>query len=556
MAKNNIITSVLMIPGVSEGSDRKGNRIFLDNKKRGIIIYGELNDDAWVVTDEYATFSLYYEIDEECQSFLDILGISLEDFVKNLKTYVIFKFGDLAFGTLRDFLYQLKHFIKTYDFKMRFFRDDYEYYKANLIGEFFSLLKTGDESLLERVLGVLEDLEEDMRKRSGSSQRMLASFESYFKFHDILKRFWNETTDMHERLFFFPVYLWWNLSGVIPMRPREFVLTPRDCLKKSGDVWKLTIMKDKLKGAHKTVAYKIEDDYQRVTYRIPDEMANLINWYIEETKEYPVNELNTLFIADTHYEHWGCCTSYTSRYFTYVNMCTCLRYFFEQIVNERYNYQIVYDKKDRYLAQDEIHYIYLGDTRHLAMINMVMEGAPPMIAEILAGQNGTDIGAHYYSNVTEFVECKARRQYMKMINGTQNYSISKRNTQPLTGGEYFVLGSGKLCCNEQVKNHDFSYCKTVVNENGLIGGCENCIYYRETGKSFKDPKEKIGNSLYEQLTTLGSIVKAYRLHDKYKEDLEQAILKLQNTAYSYQQYKMEQMHMQEIQNKQKGKRGE
>ena len=129
------------------------------------------------------------------------------------------------------------------------------------------------------------------------------------------------------------------------MRPREFVLTPRDCLKKSGDVWKLTIMKDKLKGAHKTVAYKIEDDYQRVTYRIPDEMANLINWYIEETKEYPVNELNTLFIADTHYEHWGCCTPYTSRYFTYVNMCTCLRYFFEQIVNERYNYQIVYDKK-------------------------------------------------------------------------------------------------------------------------------------------------------------------------------------------------------------------
>ena len=65
MAKNNIITSVLMIPELSERSYRKANRIFLDNKKKGIIIYGYFNDDAWVVTDEYATFSLNFEIDEE-----------------------------------------------------------------------------------------------------------------------------------------------------------------------------------------------------------------------------------------------------------------------------------------------------------------------------------------------------------------------------------------------------------------------------------------------------------------------------------------------------------
>ena len=175
------------------------------------------------------------------------------------------------------------------------------------------------------------------------------------------------------------------------MRPREFVLTPRNCLKKSGDSWTLTIVKDKLKGSNRKVSYKISTDYERVTYSVPDKFANLISWYLEATKKYSDNELYTLFIADTHYRKWDRCIPYNSRYFTYHNLCTCLRYFFEQIVSERYGYHIVYDKSLHNLTSNDIEYIYLGDTRHLAMINIVMEGAPPMIASILAGHDNTNM---------------------------------------------------------------------------------------------------------------------------------------------------------------------
>ena len=387
----------------------------------------------------------------------------------------------------------------------------------------------------------MEDVQDDFRKRAPTHQRTLASFESYFKFNDILSRFWEESTDEDEKLFYFPVYLWWNLSGVLPMRPREFVLTPRNCLKKSGDSWTLTIVKDKLKGSNRKVSYKISTDYERVTYSVPDKFADLINWYLEATKKYSDNELYTLFIADTHYRKWDRCIPYNSRYFTYHNLCTCLRYFFEQIVSERYGYHIVYDKSLHNMTSNDIEYIYLGDTRHLAMINIVMEGAPPMIASILAGHDNTNMTAFYFSNVAEYVECKARRQYVRMIQGKQTYSISKRYNQPLLAKNYIPLGDNRFCCNPQVAEHDFSYCLNVADDNGYIGGCEKCIYYRNSGTSFKKTEENIRNDLQIQLATLKDIVHEYRMHEKNKEDIEQAVLKLQNAEYSYRRFKMEQM---------------
>ena len=40
---------------------------------------------------------------------------------------------------------------------------------------------------------------------------------------------------------------------------------------------------------------------------------------------------------------------------------------------------------------------------------------------------------------------------------------------------------------------------------------------------------------------LKDIVHEYRMHEKNKEDIEQAVLKLQNAEYSYRRFKMDQM---------------
>lgn len=64
-----------------------------------------------------------------------------------------------------------------------------------------------------------------------------------------------------------------------------------------------------------------------------------------------------------------------------------------------------------------------------------------MIASILAGHDNTNMTAFYFSNVAEYVECKARRQYVRMIQGKQTYSISKRYNQPLLAKTIYLLAT-------------------------------------------------------------------------------------------------------------------
>lgn len=72
-----------------------------------------------------------------------------------------------------------------------------------------------------------------------------------------------------------------------------------------------------------------------------------------------------------------------------------------------------------------IQYMNLGDTRHLALINLIAEGATPMIAMELAGHDNPVMSAHYFSNITNWIECKTYHQYKRLIKGKQEYTISQ-----------------------------------------------------------------------------------------------------------------------------------
>ena len=59
----------------------------------------------------------------------------------------------------------------------------------------------------------LQSVDDATRMYSNGGQRKLASFDTYFRFGDIVDRFWKETEDESEKLFYFPIYLWWKVSG-------------------------------------------------------------------------------------------------------------------------------------------------------------------------------------------------------------------------------------------------------------------------------------------------------------------------------------------------------
>ena len=76
------------------------------------------------------------------------------------------------------------------------------------------------------MIDVLEFYITEDFKRGVKKQRSLAQFDSYFLFNDILSDFWKRDISNDTRLFYYPIYLWWRITAIIPLRPKEFILTP------------------------------------------------------------------------------------------------------------------------------------------------------------------------------------------------------------------------------------------------------------------------------------------------------------------------------------------
>ena len=83
-------------------------------------------------------------------------------------------------------------------------------------------------------------------------------------------------------MFYYPLYLWWQLTAVVPLRQREFLLTQRNCLTEKDGKYYLTLRRNNLKGKDKGVSHKISEDYYLTTYEVPFNLASEILKYLEK----------------------------------------------------------------------------------------------------------------------------------------------------------------------------------------------------------------------------------------------------------------------------------
>lgn len=509
-------------------------QIFKAYHDANIILTEKFDSKKWFLTDEYENCSFNFDISaDDFVDYKDNLGIELNDFTFKLKAYILTQLGEINLNTLRQFIYDLKKVIRlSYD-DLSYDLEDVNIPSLPRVLSFFEALKTNERE--EEYRYICESIRNNIIISQNDSKRLLASFNSYFLFADLIKRFWSESTDEEEKLFFFPVWFWWRLSTVLPTRPREIVLTPRNCLSKNGDQWILTVRKDNKKGSNKKKTYKIDTDYSLFSFAITNDFADDINWYLEKTKQYDNNQLNTLFITDTHYKRWERCRPYTSRYFTYINLNTCLRYFFEFIIHEHYGYELVEDISRKNLNSNQIHKFCLGDTRHLSLIGVIFSGAPASVAKVLAGHDSVDIGSHYYTNISSFVETQTYRNYKKLTT-KERFSLSEYR-EPV--GKSFVKVSGGNCYSNKYMNENFEDCLNSIGSNGEIGNCADCPYFRTDGRLFTNSKEEYQTMLLASYKALKMTTQAVRKAKGYEEDITKKIYEINTLANEYSRYLME-----------------
>lgn len=421
--------AILAIPELDEITIKEAKRIFFAYREKDIISQSRFDDDIWDLNNETSGYHFNFEIDSSrFKKFGEELHLTEDEFKDYLKTYIICRMGDLELGSLRRLIHDIKKIVHSDVSDMDSLLDVCNPETVGRVSEFFAMLPEAcREEELSDLLVMFDEVEERSQISDNGKQRSLATFESYFRFDEIIKRFWDESNDEDEKLFFFPIWMWWNISGVLPLRPCEFVVTPRNCLNEIDGKYTLTVRRNRKKGTEKSKSYKISSDYELNRYSIPERLAKEIQWYLEATKDYPEEDTHTLFVTGTHYAMWERQAPYTSRLFSYMNLRTCLRYFFKMIVEERYGYRVLYNNDGQKLPNENcIEYLHLGDTRHLALINLIAEGATPMVAMMLAGHDNPEMSSHYYSNITQLIECRTYRQYKKQIKGQQNYVLSKK----------------------------------------------------------------------------------------------------------------------------------
>ena len=493
----------------------RAKEIFEEYRARGVILCENFGEDKWLITNQVRKTTLcflpnMFLFKKYAENWL---GCSYRCYADGIKAHLVFNMDGFSIRGLRDIVNMLVSAVE---------KPCEELTADKQLIEFFKLLPGGEAK--DRVI---EDMEERLfflsSKQTHKNQRILADFTSYFDFNNTLEDFWSNA-DEDDRLFYFPLYFWWNLTAILPLRPTEFLLIPRKCLETKNGESILTIRRTTLKSRQPKVRHNINDDYELVKYSVTEKMAAETSKYIQATDKFPLSSLNTLFVPEAHYLLLGRSTPPTSVYYSYQNLSHCLRKFQDNIMK-------INSDKNR---------INLGDTRHLAMINLIVSGGSPVICKELAGHEDINISSHYYTNISKFIECATYEMYQKSKTGVwadiQNHRLP-------SNGETVAVSGGR-CDSAVYISGSISDCLRSIGMNGELGNCISCPHFidSKTGKYFLFSDSNTNaqkNQVDEDSKYLIRLLEAVRKGRGCSEDIQSALLRLHQSSscYSHSLYK-------------------
>lgn len=557
---------------------KESKKIFDEYTKEGKIIQGSFNDNIWILFDTRSAVKLEFNFSEILykKASLSIDMCSYSQFIEIVKSYLIIISKQKTFVHLRNFLSLLKKVCNSTEF----FQEDYfdnwlddinvtEEGVSNYL--IFGLPDFLDIIPIENAVLFKEHIEPnlEMLRRSSTwsgvdSRRELAEFQSLFLFDKIINIYWNSAKE-DEKKFFYPVYLWWRITNILPLRPTEFVLTPRDCLRYDKDKKQhyLTVRRTKLKGASKNKLHKVNHDinldYEKYEYLINEDLYNIINDYISISKPYIENKMDTLF-SKNMLKQTASKLSSKSRFggrnpvFSFQNLSYLLKAFYTVVIKNSLNYKVVYKSSKRYssdketvdtdefLDPDTIMYISLGDTRHFAMINMVLNDFNPILIKDFAGHSDINTSYHYFGNTSKLVRCmtylkyeelKAYKSQSSAINTESNYNANSILLELKYGKEL-----DKSVDTDEGKCYSPKFIKGDIGDcNLVLGDCQICNYHAGNPKSSNTENEKRLKStelaLQKESEYLGYLITNYSKELSSDADIKQCILNIQKYANQY-----------------------
>ena len=553
-AVDNLVSGFVSFYYLSPEAIKEAKAAFSTMQYNGVIRANcRFRDDEWQTTDQYSNVGLHFDFNLLSYNayYRDLLVMTFDDFKDCVKAFIISYFGKNALLSIQSILLDLRHIIETYPADIYAVSPKLHLEFPHMCDDFFSQLPDNEDNQdLQRLIDALDSYADANVFSQKAKQRTLADFESYFLFDDYLKRFWaSPDLPLEKRVFYFPIYLWWHLTAIIPLRPKEFLVLERNCLSQVDGKYFLRLRRSRLKGSKQEVSYNISDDFQIDTIQITNELGKAFELYINLTEDSSGTEIDTLFRTDSHYEKWGHSTPKTSRFLTYINLRTILRYFYEEVLQGMYGLNIVCLDDRVHLEKGQISRIHLGDARHIALINLMHSGGTPLLAMLLAGHKNQFSAAHYYSNVEKLIECTTYLYQHQLLSDNNKMQIMPYRPLPAIALGRKLEDGGK-CYSRNYIEGDYNDCVAVIGPRGEIGYCPACPFYRAAGVSRYAVDDIYKRQLQDDCTGLAEAIEIVR-KQKGNADIEEigeALLKIQASASSYALYLKEKSIYEEVVN--------
>jgi hypothetical protein len=347
--------------------------------------------------------------------------------------------------------------------------------------------------------------------------RILPDYRSILYFDYFMKKFEKEAS-YSEKTKYYPIIIWWELTSIIPMRVIEFSRIKKNtCVKKKGDYY-IGVTRAK-PHSYLDRALKLR---KKQKFKITEKLYNMIKEYINIDK----NESNYIL----SYNLYKKCFAKNSVMANYklipkFNLKNILDSFYEEIIQGKYGFNPidrldVCDKDIRFVDKTSgncIVKLKLGDTRHLAIMNLILSGRNPYIIKELAGHRDINSFEHYGNHIEKFVESKTlvltddiRRQINEFDEKIIPIKLRDRRGEKIN--ELLIQQNIKT---ENIIYTEKGYCKRYIENIDLYpalcqGLCKNCNdFIRDITQVYSEDLESELIEIQNQIKMQIDIIKLY-----------------------------------------------
>ncbi|ALB46992.1 site-specific integrase [Clostridium beijerinckii] len=381
-------------------SSQKQNylNLFDERIKDGIIKKGtNFNDDRWQIMIGGEEYFIVFPDDIVIKKLSKLFDRNVSEFELAYKSFVLFKLNQprsaIKFNSNMKRMHDLENAKIDIDIvaKVKYF---IEYIKIS--EENYKLF----ENLFDNSIDNLE-----------TGERVLPEFEDIFKFSDIINDI-VENKNLLDYKDYLLVIMWWKICSILPLRPSEFLRTIFNCIYEKEGEFYLKVKRSKGKAGDKIKnVSKIDDYYFDDTVNIDERLYNLIFRYKQILRdEFDYTENKELFpfaiIKNVGYRKYSS-NGVNQRQknadtIVSIDLRKIVDKFYKDIVEGEYGFKTIpkYLKKQKGIEYIEQTLPY--DSRHIAIINLILIGSDVLEVMHLAGHRSVNTAYSYYNHIKEF----------------------------------------------------------------------------------------------------------------------------------------------------------